>query len=253
MSSNFNQGYLLNHLDLRFYLIFDSDASSANAIINSFNDIGDFECAGVVETGDFQLHEILEFQPELVLINLDAFWHNQFEIIEKLNKSLGIPPNYIGITSCSIKGLKAFKNGFMDVIEEPQNSKTIFKILTDYKTSGVSYKFYCISYYYDFQYVLISDIILLKADGYTTEIIMRDGSCFTNFKTLKNSHLQLPFNFQRIHKSFVINSYYVSRIHIGRREIYLRNWDGPLPLSNSFLSNITNIKKLLTDARNTTF
>ncbi len=235
---------------MRFYLIFDNDPSSSKVITNSFNSIGEFECSAIVKNSHFKLHEILKFEPELIIINLDTFWGNHQEIIQKLNKSLGIAPNYIGITRCAIKGLKAFKSGFIDVIDEPTNKEAILKVLVDYKTIRVPNKFYCISYYYDFQYLLINDIVLLKADGYTTEFIMSDGRCLTNFKTLKHSHLLLPYNFQRIHKSYVINSFHVSRIHLGKGKIYLRNWKNPLPLSKSYLVNIETVKKLLLNARN---
>ncbi len=235
-------------MDLRFYLVFDNDASSTKAITNSFNSIGDFECSGVINSSTFKLHKVLKFEPEIVLINLDTFWESSQEIIEKLNKSLGIAPNYIGVTKCAVKGLKAFKNGFIDVIDEPTNLNVILKVVADYKAKQYTNKFFCISYYYDFQYLAIKEIVLLKADGYTTEFFMSDGSCLTNFKTLKHSHSQLPINFQRIHKSYVINSFYVRRIHIGKGEVYLRTLNSPIPLSKSFVRNIDTIKRLLLEA-----
>lgn len=235
-------------MELRFYLIFDTDPCSSKAITNSFNRIGDFECSGIVKSSTFKLHKILKFEPELVLINLDTFWESHQELIEKLNKALGISPNYIGITNCAVKGLKAFKNGFIDVIDEPTNSNAILKVITDYNTRRMPNKFYCISYYHDFQYLNIDNIVLLKADGYTTEFVMSDGKCFTNFKTLKNSHLQMPFHFQRIHKSYVINSFYVRRILIGKGKVYLQNLDAPIPFSKSFAKNIDTVKKLLLEA-----
>jgi len=107
------------------------------------------------------------------------------------------------------------------------------------------HKFYCISYYHDFQYLDINNIVLLKADRYTTEFVMSDGKRFTNFKTLKHSHLQLPFYFQRIHKSYVINSFYTRRILIGKGKVYLQNYDVPIPFSKSFAKNIDTVKRLL--------
>lgn len=232
-------------MKLRFYLIFDNDSRSSKAITNSFNSIGDFECSGIVKSATFELHKTLKFEPELVLINLDTFWDSHLELIEKLNKALGILPNYIGITNCAVKGLKAFKNGFVDVIAEPTNPKAVLKVVADYNTRRLPSKFYCISYYHDFQYLDINNIVLLKADGYTTEFVMSDGKRFTNFKTLKHSHLQLPFYFQRIHKSYVINSFYTRRILIGKGKVYLQNYDVPIPFSKSFAKNIDTVKRLL--------
>lgn len=234
---------------MRFYLIFDNDASSIKAITNSFNSVGDFECAAIVSTPSFELHKILKFDPELVLINLDIFWLTHREIIKKINKSLGILPSYIGITSCVAKGYSAFKDGFIDVIDEPANLDAVLRAVTNYNKRRLPNMFYCISYYHDFQYLLIKDILLLKADSYTTEFFMTDGRILTNFKTLKHSHLHLPINFQRVHKSYVINSIYVRRIHIGKGEIYLYNLKQPIPLSKSFIGNIEIVKKLLMEAR----
>lgn len=236
----------INFWVLRFYIIFDRDLVTSTAIMNGFAFFGDFQCSAVVDTPVFQAHKILEFQPELVIINLDNFRSEYLEIVEKLNRATGVLPKYIGITSCTTMGFKAFKNGFMDIIDEPKNPRKILEILRNYRRAHLPNKFYCISYYHDFQYISMDSILLIKADGYTSEFIMKDGSVLVNFKTLKHSHEQLPQNFQRIHKSFVINSFYVRRIHIGRGEIFLRNWHQPVPISKTYLRNIDTVKRLLT-------
>lgn len=233
---------------MRFYLLFDPTPSTAIALAKAGSDIGGFKCSTIVKTMDYEVHKVIKFPPELVIINLDSYGEQVNSIIEKLNKALGIPPNYIGITASASKGFKAYKKGFIDVIEHPLNSIEVNKVLAKYKATREVIKFYCISYYYDFQYIYLNHIIVIKADGYTTEFILKDGTRITNFKTLKYSHEQLPFNFQRIHKSFVINSYYVRRIHLGKKKIYLRNFQVAIPLSKSFLGNISNVKKALLEA-----
>jgi len=230
---------------LRYYILFDIDAATIKAVTDSFKSINGFECLGVFEPNHNQISSILKFIPELVIINLDIFWDSYQQLIKRLNKYFGVTPNYIGITRCARRGLTAFKNGFKDVIDEPTDLKKIEQVLLSYKKTRLANKFYCISYYYDFQYLAIDDILFLKADGYTTEFFMTDGRCLTNFKTLKHSHLQLPYNFQRIHKSYVINSIHVRRIHIGKGEIHLLNVKHPLPVSKSYIRNIDIIKRLL--------
>lgn len=236
---------------MRFYILFDSDASTIKRVTDSLSTIGDFQCLAIVKSADFKTHEILKFSPELIIINLDNFGLASYGIIEKLNKALGFPPAYIGITSSLKKRIEAFKKGFTNVIDQADDTE-INKAISHYKATQVPNKFYCVSYYNDFQYLILTDIIFLKADGYATEFFMNDGSILTNYKTLKHCHQQLPFNFQRIHNSYVINCYHVRRIHVGKGEIYLRNFQKPLPLSKSYLGNLTEVKKLLIDPRNPT-
>ena len=236
---------------MRFYLLFEGDLSTIKAVNNSFEKIGDFKCLSIVENCDFKLHRILKFPPDLVFINLDSFSKDCYGIIEKVNKALGFPPVYIGITSSARKGFQALKNGFTDVIEN-KDTKTILETIVQNVARLQPKRLFCIRYYNDFQYLILRDLVYLKADGYNTEFFMKDGSSFVNFETLKNCHLQLPINFQRIHNSFVINSHYVRRIHTGKGVLYVRNFTPPIPLSKSFIGNINEVKRLLMDACNST-
>lgn len=230
---------------MRYYLIFDNVDANRSLIDDCYLEFGGFQCSGFISHKNFELHRILKYQPEFVFINLDFFCIEDFSIIQRLNKAMCFPPNYIGITTCIHRGYDAFKRGFKDVILTPSNKGVILQLLKKH-TFNVGYrKYYCISYYYDFQYISLSGILYLKADGYTTEIFTVEGNQYTNFKPLKYTHNELPAYFQRIHRSYVINSYYVRRIHLGKGVLYLNHLDYSLPISKTYSENIVTIKRYL--------
>ena len=233
---------------MRFYILFEPDSSIAKSISQALDAHGEFRCLQVVKDANFKIHKILEFPPELVIINLDKFPSASIKLVEKLNLALGIPPKYIGVTNDITKGFEAFKNGFVDIINLPLKGPDLQRVVSRYKTCVPSNRFICLRYYHDFHYLKLNNIVYLKADNYTTEFFTTDGKQVTNFKTLKHSHEQLPTQFQRIHKSYVINSHFVRRIHIGKHELYLQNVAKPLPISKSFLPNICIIKSMLMNA-----
>lgn len=237
---------------MRFYLLFDSNASTIKAVTSCFQKIGGFQCVGTIQSPNFKRHTILQTPPELVIINLDSTNLDFYAIKKKLNKSLGLPPKYIGITASAKEGFNAFKCGFTEVLLNP-TSTDILMALKNYKASQAVSKLYCISYYQEFQYLFLSDIAFLKAEDYTTDFFMRDGSRLTNFKTLKHSLVGLPKNFQRVHNSFAINSLYVRKIHLGKGEVQLRGFDTPIPVSRSFLENINEVKGILRDIESSPF
>ena len=235
---------------MRYYLIIDSNPKSINAIQKAFCDVEGYECAGVEKDFTAEVNKVLKFTPELILLNFDSIKGNPFRIIKLLNKTFGILPNYIALTTSYEKAFNAYKNGFVDVVDEPEEELKIGIAIKRYHDTHFPSQFFCVHYYYDYRYIGINDIVLLKADNYTTDFHLKDGTIINGFETLKHTHAQLPFNFQRIHRSFVINSYFVKRIDYGRREINLRYFDKSLPFSKTYQDNIQTIKRILTEGQN---
>lgn len=104
----------------------------------------------------------------------------------------------------------------------------------------------CIKSYGDYRFIEFDDVVYLKADNNSTDIILSNGDSITAFKTLKHFEESLPDEFMRIHNSHIINIKYVSRIHLGNTDCYLQKGKIKLPFSKSYKENINSIIELFT-------
>lgn len=234
---------------MRYYLIIDRNPNTIEAIQGAFSDLVGYECVGVAENFTAEVNKGLKMAPEIVLINFDSIDGNPFRILKVLNKSFGISPNYIGLTSSFRKGFTAYKKGFVDVIDKPDSHEEIETSIKKYHATHFPSKLFCVHYYYDYRYMYLDDIVFLKADNYTTDFHLKDGTIINGFETLKHNHIQLPHNFQRIHRSYVINSYYVKRIDYGKKEIQLGYFEKVIQFSKTYMGSIETVKRILTEAK----
>lgn len=102
----------------------------------------------------------------------------------------------------------------------------------------------CIKSYGDYRFIEFGEIVYLKADNNSTDIMLSSGDSITAFKTLKYFEGSLPNDFVRIHNSHIINIKFVSRIHLGNSDCYLNKGKIKLPFSKSYKDNITAIIEL---------
>ena len=86
---------------------------------------------------------------------------------------------------------------------------------------------------------------LNKADNNTTDFYMQDGSLVGAFKTLKSFEGVLPENFLRIHKSYIINKNYISRISYGKGICILKKESYKIPFTKTFIDNVAMINESL--------
>ncbi|WP_339839713.1 response regulator transcription factor [uncultured Flavobacterium sp.] len=102
----------------------------------------------------------------------------------------------------------------------------------------------CVKSYGDYRFIEFDDIVYLKADNNSTDIMLDTGDSVTAFKTLKYFESSLPNDFMRIHNSHIINVKFVSRIHLGNSDCYLNKGKIKLPFSKSYKDNINAIIEL---------
>jgi two-component system LytT family response regulator len=102
----------------------------------------------------------------------------------------------------------------------------------------------CVKSYGDYRFIEFDDIVYLKADNNSTDIMLNTGDSVTAFKTLKYFESSLPNDFVRIHNSHIVNKNFVSRIHLGNSDCYLNKGKIKLPFSKSYKENINSIIEL---------
>jgi DNA-binding LytR/AlgR family response regulator len=99
----------------------------------------------------------------------------------------------------------------------------------------------CIKSYGDYRYIDAKDICYFQADNNSTDIYLSNGEMVTAFKTLKHFEGILSFPFIRIHNSYILNRNYISRIHTGNADFYIKNTTTKLPFSKSYKANVDQI------------
>ena len=67
---------------------------------------------------------------------------------------------------------------------------------------------------------------------------MENGKIVNAFKTLKTFEKSLPGNFIRIHKSYIINKDYVSRVNFGKSICSLKLENNTIPFTHTYIDKV---------------
>jgi len=134
------------------------------------------------------------------------------------------------------------KNELIDIVKQSLESKPV--VVQSEQVVEQKNNILCVKSYGDYRFIEFDDIVYLKADNNSTDIMMSSGDSITAFKTLKYFESSLPNDFVRIHNSHIINIKYVSRIHLGNSDCYLNKGKVKLPFSKSYKDNISTIIEL---------
>lgn len=183
---------------------------------------------------------ILKSDFNLVFFNIDSKKINIADLLLGIQNSLKSKLKFIALSSKKEKAYEAYKYDFYDFILKPLSELSIRKSLLKFKKkqNKKKSKTICLKSNKDFRYLCVDEILFLKADNNTTDFHMLDGTVISAYKTLKTFENSLPKNFLRIHKSYIINSNCISRIHYGKSICTLNNYQDKLPFTKTFIDNI---------------
>lgn len=234
---------------MRNYFIIDEDPHSIQSIKNVLEDYYEFNCVGISCDYDDAMNTILKETPDLVFFNIDNIIDNSFKFAQELNLFNDDFPVFIAISSSKDKVYDVIKNGFFDFLLSPLTEleirKTVLKVLK--KIPAQSRKNICLKSYKDYQYLKTDEILFLKADNNTTDFYMNDGAVIKAYKTLKTFQSILPVNFYRIHRSYIINRNFVSRIQYGKFICTIKRNKHEVPFTKTYIGNIETINKSLSE------
>jgi DNA-binding LytR/AlgR family response regulator len=234
---------------MRNYFIIDVDPISIQSIKSVLEDYYEFNCIGVSCDYNSAMNTILKETPDLVFFNIDNTIDNPFKFAQELNLFNDDFPVFIAMSSSKDKIYEVIKNGFFDFLlnplEELEIRKSVLRVLK--KIPARSRKNICLKSYKDYQYLKTDEILFLKADNNTTDFYMTDGNVISAFKTLKTFEEILPNNFHRIHKSYIINKNFVSRIQYGKFTCTIKRNDYEVPFTKTYIGNIESMNKALSE------
>ncbi|MDO5968986.1 LytTR family transcriptional regulator DNA-binding domain-containing protein [Flavivirga aquimarina] len=222
------------------YLFIENNNAVINNIINIMEDFPEFNCVGYSNSYEESMDIVLREMPDLIFINIDTINENPFGLVNELHQYLKGDTEFIAISTSKEKTYEAIKMGFFDYLLNPITSLDIRKCIIRFKKKHPikTKKTICLKSYKDYQYLNIDEILFLRADNNTTDFHMDDGSIISAFKTLKVFESILPDNFLRIHKSYIINSNYVSRVSYGNSICTIKKCNHNVPFTKTYKNNI---------------
>ncbi len=204
-------------------------------------------CAPKIES---IVNVVIDNRPELLFYDMDILEIDIQTFLLQMHINLTNIPAIIGMSFSKEKAYEAFQLDFSDFILKPLSEVALKLCLSRYikKTNQQGFKFLGLQSNKDYTYLDLKNIIYLKADNNTTDFHLNNGSQVTAYKTLKTFEKQLPNNFFRIHKSYIVNLMYVTRIQLSKSfcEVSYNN-KTKIPFTKSFKENIDNIQYLLSN------
>jgi DNA-binding LytR/AlgR family response regulator len=193
------------------------------------------------------MNTILKRKPDIVFLNLDNVLDNAFQFVTELNTYLETLPKFVGISKTQALAYQAIKHNFIDYLIRPVLELDLRKLVLKFqKQNAVSCnKMLCLKSYNDYQYINIDEIMFLKADNNTTDFYINDGKVISAYKTLKIFENSLPKNFLRIHKSYIVNKDFISRINYSKFKCTVDRTSHKIPFTKTYIHNIEFIKESL--------
>ncbi len=222
------------------YLIIEKEKYTINRINEVLEGFLDFNFIGNTDNYEDSMNIILKDAPCLVFLNIDNIVEDPFHFINELNQFQSCLPEFIAISSSKENAYSAIKNSFFDFFLIPLSELDIRKAILKFQKKRIAKKIntICLKSYKDYQYLNTNEILFLKADNNTTDFHMIDQTTVSAFKTLKTYENLLPANFLRIHKSYIVNSKYVSRINYGKLICSLKKHNKNIPFTKTYINNI---------------
>ncbi|MAT90391.1 MAG: hypothetical protein CMC35_06825 [Flavobacteriaceae bacterium] len=230
------------------YFIVENDQPTIQRLRNFTENEGIAHCIGTADEYDTALNSILKKMPQLIFINMDSLLELPWQFKQDIDHYASYKPVFVGLSYSKELAFQAIKYDFFDVLLKPLSEIEIRKTMSRYakkKLDQNPQKKICLQSYKDYQYLDIDEIIFLKADNNCTDFHLKNGSVVSAFKTLKTYEEVLPDSFYRIHKSYIVNSKFISRIQYGKSMCSLRNSRSKIPFTKTFMENVELINNKL--------
>ena len=183
------------------------------------------------ESADEAESAILNFNPELVFLDIQMPNKNGFELIKSL-KTINF--EVIFTTAFSEFGIDAVKASALDYILKPIGYIDLLEAIKKYESKQYrasqqdrlmllvenidfgSSEYHKIAFQTEtgFEFVKVNSILYCEADSNYTKVVFLDGRKIILTKTLKLVEELLPAAiFKRIHRSYLVNINYVNRFN----------------------------------------
>lgn len=232
------------------FIVIDHNDIEAQKTIETLRLFPHLNCLGIFKNDDSIFELLLKKRPSLVIIAENSLASSEsplnFDSISRIHEVLTDFTYFIYLSSKVDAALQAIQSGFSDYLITPLkipllgSSIARFKNRVPVKTNPSL----AIKSYSDYKFIKFSEIVYLKADNNTTDIVLLDSRIVAAFNTLKYYQQNLPLHFVRIHKSYIVNIEAVHRIHFSHAKCYLTNGE-IIPISPNYRASLDYILEQL--------
>ena len=189
----------------------------------------------------FDLHQV-----DLLFLDLNLKGQDGFDLLEGLQADSFYT---VIISAYSDRAITAFNYPVIDFIEKPFNKERLLKTFEklndlDAKHNFTS-KYLSVKRSGEIRLVQIDRIIYIKGAGVYSELFIEDETRELHHLNLEKIDVFLPPSFTRIHKSYIVNMYFVEKIisHGGSKYSLLLKNGTELPVSRN---RYQELKEILT-------
>ncbi|MBQ4837150.1 MULTISPECIES: LytR/AlgR family response regulator transcription factor [Pseudoalteromonas] len=153
---------------------------------------------------------------DLLLLDLNLQGQNGFSLLQnQLAKAF----HTIVISAYADKAIEAFEFGVLDFIakplEEHRLAKALAKLTDNTLRSHYGCRYLSVKKRAAIELIEVANIAWLKADGHYSEIHLINGEeVYLHSKSIEKIQLLLPEQFERIHRSYVVNINQLARIQV---------------------------------------
>lgn len=240
----------MNFSDRKYkYVIVDPQIDDVNELRHQFDNYPSYNCVGVARNEAEAINLIVDQNPHLVFLNTElgdgVIKSCSFSIIQELRQFINLLPQFIALSASTDYSYQAIKNGVFDYILKPLNYFDLKKSLLRFEKNQPQEASICLKSFSEYRFLLTNDILYLKADNNTTDFFLKDGSVVTSCSTLKNFEIELPNIFVRIHKSYIVNVNYITKIHFSKFRCTLKFSKQIIPFSKGLKSRMNEIRDFL--------
>lgn len=192
-----------------------------------------------------------DLQPELIFLDIQMPGESGFDLLQQIN----LLPKIVFVTAFDQYAIRAFEVNALDYLLKPINpqrlAQAVARLSKDSQEESAAtvepleyddHIFITSGNQADF--VKVSSIVCIRADGVYSEVLLNDGRKLVLHKSLKQWLKQLPAKrFAQIHRSTIINLEDVERVEQWFNysyRVYLRTIKEPLTMSRRFVAQLKN-------------
>lgn len=187
--------------------------------------------------------EIASRLPDLLLLDLNLNGDNGFEVLEQM---VAASFHTIIVSANIDKAITAFAYGVLDFVPKPFDQQRLFKALTRFVSPVLKpdegIKYLAVKRAGQIRLVSVAEVIYIKGAGIYTELHLKNGQKELHDKSLELLQQLLSHGFERIHRSYLVNSEQIEKIFInpGTRYSALLKTGEILPVGRSKYQELKN-------------
>ncbi|MFT5141983.1 MAG: two-component system response regulator LytT [Rhodothermales bacterium] len=190
------------------------------------------KCATLEECNSYLLTQ----QIDLLFLDLNLRGKDGFDVLKSAQSGAF---HTVIISAYSEQAIRAFDHPVIDFVEKPFNKERLtrtFEKLSNFDAkNNFASKFLSLKHDGEIKLVEVDRIIYLKGAGVYSELFLVDDKQELHHKNLEKIDRLLPSNFCRVHKSYIVNFYFVQSLtsHGGSKYSLLLKTGQELPVSRT--------------------